>query len=173
MDHHPQRISPPNLSPPRGYQSAPYAPRFRSAEERREDARRHEEERCWEEQRRREDEWRKEDERRREAEGRRRSEEHRRCEERRLDDERRRSETLRITKKAARERALAEHQHKEDIAATGNMDRWADHQEMAGARADSSANSFATTPTSSIPQKTTMVSSVNLVRVVDPLESNA
>ncbi|KAM0872904.1 hypothetical protein ACQ4PT_038370 [Festuca glaucescens] len=96
---------------------------------------------------------------RREAEGRRRSEERRRSVERRLDDERRRAETLRITEKAARERALAERQRKEDLAATGNRDRWAHRQEMAGTRADSSANSFATAPTSSIPQQTTVMSS--------------
>jgi hypothetical protein len=44
---------------------------------------------------------------------------------------------------------------------------------MAGARADSSANSFATAPSSAPPHQTTVVSSVNPVRASDPLESNA
>jgi hypothetical protein len=44
---------------------------------------------------------------------------------------------------------------------------------MAGARADSSANSFATAPSSALPNQHTVVSSVKPGRTSDPLESNA
>jgi hypothetical protein len=107
------------------------------------------------------------------VEMRRRSEERRCSEERRMEEDRRRAETVCITEKTARERALAEHQRKVDMAATNNRDRWAHRQEMAGARDDSSANSFATTPSSALPHQPTVVSSVNPGRDLDPLDSNA
>jgi hypothetical protein len=68
---------------------------------------------------------------------------------------------------------LAERQRKEDHATIGNRDRWAHMQEMAGTRrADSSSNSFATAPSSFVPQQTIVVSSVNPIRSTDMLESN-